>query len=167
MPSRMRLVRCSRWRVADRIVAPRRQLVFAAVFGPGMAAALGRDLKPKAVIGNHVQPGRRRGGSIFQNRHILAAIRGKAAGAVEKLQRFDGGRGGRRAQEGKRWLGQGGRHRLQPVKLQADIAPPRRATRTTAATDSNIARASGVMRSVRKGINRALARPCRIIGAGP
>ena len=80
--------------VRDRVVGPGGQAVFAAVFGPGAARAGGRDVKAEAVIGDHVDPGRGGGPALVQDHHVFAPVAGKAAGAVEELQRLgQAGRG--------------------------------------------------------------------------
>ena len=75
--------------VGHGVVAPRRQLMFAAVHGPGVATALRRHLKAEAGIGDHVDPwcGRRLARS--KGRHIFPAALGEAAKSVEE---FDTGR---------------------------------------------------------------------------
>ena len=49
------------WTVGNGIVRPRRDLVFAAVDGPRLAASLSRGLKAKGRIGDDVDPRRGRG----------------------------------------------------------------------------------------------------------
>ena len=74
-------------RVSHRIVRPRRDLIFAAVFRPDMARSFGRDLKSEIRVGNDVDPGCRGGFAVPQDRHIFAPLIGEAAGAVKELQR--------------------------------------------------------------------------------
>ena len=80
--------------VRHRVVGPGGQAVFAAVFGPGAARAGGRDVKAETVIGDHVDPGRGGSPALVQDHHVFAPVAGKAAGAVEELQRLgQAGRG--------------------------------------------------------------------------
>ena len=79
------------------IVRPGRKLVFAAVDRPGIAAALGRDLKTETRVGDHVHPRRRRRLPGAENRHILPSIRCKSAESVEELEARRRGLGWRRA----------------------------------------------------------------------
>src|SRR5690606_28116684 len=76
-------------RVADRIVRPRRQLVFAAVPAPGATAAQLRYYKAELGIGDHIDPGSRCPLAVVEHNHIFASILGKAAQSVEKLERRD------------------------------------------------------------------------------
>ena len=73
-------------RIADRIIRPRRQLIFAAVERPGVARARFGHLKAKRGIGDHVDPGRRRPLSLAENRHVFTAVGGETAQAIEELQ---------------------------------------------------------------------------------
>ncbi len=77
-------------RVGGGIVRPRSQLVVAAVLGPGIAAAGGRDLKAEAFVGDDVDPGRRGAGAGVEGDDIFAAVAGEAAGAIEELQTLAG-----------------------------------------------------------------------------
>src|SRR5208337_5145968 len=56
-----------------------------AVDCPGVAGAFDRDLEAERRIREHVEPRRRRPLSLTENRHVLAAVRGKSAEAVEKF----------------------------------------------------------------------------------
>ena len=81
--------------VGNRVVGPGRELVFPAVLGPGVAAALRRYLEAELRIGDHVDPGRGCVGIRFQQRHVLAAILVETAQPVEALKVL-GNLGGRR-----------------------------------------------------------------------
>jgi hypothetical protein len=72
--------------VADRIIGPRGELVFAAVGRPSVAAAFGRGLEAKARIGDDVDPGRRRRLARAQYRHIFLALRRKSSQSVEEFE---------------------------------------------------------------------------------
>ena len=72
--------------VADGIVRPRGQLVFAAVDRPSVAAAFRRDLKAKGRIGYDIDPGGGRRISARQNDNIFPGIFGKPAMAIEKFK---------------------------------------------------------------------------------
>src|SRR6185369_1977816 len=73
-------------RVADRIVRPGRELVLPAVLGPGVAAALRRHLETERRVGDHIDPGGRRGGALLQYDDVFAPVLGEAAQAVEEFQ---------------------------------------------------------------------------------
>ena len=100
--------------IAHRIIRPRRDLIFAAVDRPCVAAALGSRLEAERRIGDDVDPGRRRRLARPKDRHILSSISREAAEPVEK---FEIGRASpsRRPQAGDDWLWRGflGRGRLQ------------------------------------------------------
>ena len=72
--------------VADRIVGPRSELVFAAVTRPSVAAAFGRGLEAEARIGDDVDPGRRRRLAGPEYRHIFLASCRKSSQPVEEFQ---------------------------------------------------------------------------------
>ena len=74
-------------RIAHRIVRPGREVVLLAVHRPGGAAALGRDLEAEAGVADHVEPGRRRGLAVIEDGDVFTAALGKAAQAVEELER--------------------------------------------------------------------------------
>src|SRR5690606_32191750 len=69
------------------IVRPWRELVLAAVFRPGVAASLRRDLEAEAGIGDHVDPWRGRDRAVFEDRHIFTSVLVEAAEPVEELKR--------------------------------------------------------------------------------
>ena len=71
------------WTVGNGIVRPRRELVFAAVDGPCVAASLSRRLKAEGRIGDDVDPWRGRRLARAKNRHIFLAALGKSAEPVE------------------------------------------------------------------------------------
>ena len=72
--------------IRDGIVGPRGDLMLSAVEGPGETAAVGRNLKPKVRIGDHVDP--RRGGRLprAQMDHIFVALGGEPSQAVEEFE---------------------------------------------------------------------------------
>src|SRR5271166_1086016 len=72
--------------VAHGIVGPRGELVFAAVGGPGVAAASGRGLEAEGRIGDDVDPGRWRRLARAQYRHIFLAPRRKSSQSVEEFE---------------------------------------------------------------------------------
>ena len=82
--------------IGDRIIRPRSDLMFAAVERPGEAAAVGRNLKSKVRIGDHIDPGRGRRLSRTQNSHVFTAFRTESAQAVEEFQIVRGGSARRR-----------------------------------------------------------------------
>ena len=63
------------------IVGPRRELIVATVERPGVAAALGRHMESKQWIGDHVDPGQRRGLSGPEQRQVFAPVTGEVVGA--------------------------------------------------------------------------------------
>ena len=73
-------------RVAHRIVRPRGQLVVVTVDRPGESEAGFGGEAPEPLVGDHVDPGRRRPLSRTEDGHILPSIRRKAAQAVEGLE---------------------------------------------------------------------------------
>ncbi len=78
--------------VADGIVRPGRELVLAAVHGPGVARARLGDLETEFRVRHHVDPGSRGPLPLAQNRDVFAAVRCESPQAVEELE-FQGGRG--------------------------------------------------------------------------
>ena len=72
--------------VADRIVRPRRQLMFLAIYRPGVAPALRGDLKTEGRIGDDIDPRRWSRAARAQNGHIFAAAFGEPAHAVKVFQ---------------------------------------------------------------------------------
>ena len=72
--------------IADRIVGPRGELVFAAVGRPSVAAAFGRGLEAEARIGDDVDPGRGRRLAGPEYRHIFLAPSRKSPQSVEEFQ---------------------------------------------------------------------------------
>ena len=73
-------------RIDHRVVRPRRQLVLAAVLGPAVAASLCRGLKAEAGIGDDVDPRRRRGFAVVEDRDIFAPVLVEAAETIEKFK---------------------------------------------------------------------------------
>src|ERR1700733_4486712 len=72
--------------ISDRIIRPRSDLMFTAVERPGKAAAVGRDLKSKARIGDHIDPRRRCRLSRAQNSHVFTASCTESSQAVEEFK---------------------------------------------------------------------------------
>ncbi|MNY56027.1 hypothetical protein D3C86_1920610 [compost metagenome] len=72
--------------ITDRIVRPGRDLVLAAITGPGVKATLARHLKAKALIGDNVDPGGGGRRAMVQHGHIFRAIARKPAEPIEELQ---------------------------------------------------------------------------------
>ncbi len=72
--------------VADGIVRPGRELVLAAVDGPGGARARLRDLEAELRVRDHVEPGRRGPLPCAEHRDVLAAVRRESADAVRELR---------------------------------------------------------------------------------
>ena len=70
--------------------------MFPAVERPGEAAAIGRNLKTKVWIGDHIDPWRGGRLSRAENGHIFAALRAEASQAIEELQIERRGRDRRR-----------------------------------------------------------------------
>src|SRR5689334_23306485 len=86
--------------VTDRVVAPRRERVLAAVARPGVTRAVGGYVAAEAAIGDHVDPGRRRNLATRRGHHVFASLRRESAQAVEEFELaravdFGGRRGGR------------------------------------------------------------------------
>ena len=114
-------------RIGHRVVGPRRELVLAAVPPPGVPGARLRDGEPEGLVGDDVEPRRRRGLPGAEDRDVLPAVVGEPAEAVEELElrarrrdlRPVGARGGRRRP---------GRDRpgrpLEPEHLVGQAAPP-------------------------------------------
>ena len=73
-------------RIPDRVVRPRRDLVLAAVAGPGVAAARFGHEEPELGIGDHVRPRRGRRLAGTEDDDVLAPVIGEPAEAVEELQ---------------------------------------------------------------------------------
>src|ERR1019366_8101196 len=74
------------WAIADRVVGPRRKLVFAAVDRPGVAAALRGHLEAESGVGDDIDPGCRRCLAWTDCRYIFPSVFCKAAKPVEELQ---------------------------------------------------------------------------------
>ncbi len=74
-------------RIADRIVAPGRDLVLLRIQRPGAAGAVGGDQKAELRIGDDIDPGRGRPLAVVENDHIFARLRVKSAQPVEELER--------------------------------------------------------------------------------
>src|SRR6202789_3854711 len=72
--------------IGDRIIRPRRDLMFPAVEGPGKAAAVGRHLKSEVRVGDDVDPRRGCGLSRAEESHVLAPLRAEAAQAIEEFE---------------------------------------------------------------------------------
>ena len=72
--------------IADRIVRPRRDLIFAAVDRPCVAAALGSRVEAECGIGDDVDPRRRRRLARPQDRHIFSSVSREAAEPVEEFE---------------------------------------------------------------------------------
>ena len=73
-------------RIADRIVAPRRQCVFLAVTRPRIAAAGCRGDESELRIGDHVGPRHRRRHPIPQDGDETATVLAEASDAIVELQ---------------------------------------------------------------------------------
>ena len=73
-------------RIADRIVGPRRQLVLAAVPGPGVAGAGLGDLEPERRVGDDVEPRGGRRLARAEDDDVLAAVLVEPAQSVEELE---------------------------------------------------------------------------------
>jgi hypothetical protein len=93
--------------IRDRIVRPRGDLMFPAVEGPGEAAAVGRNLKSKVRIGDHVDPWRGGRLSRSQMSHVFVALGSEPSQAIEEFEivarvAARGGLGRRRTLHGQR-----------------------------------------------------------------
>src|SRR5690606_38259721 len=98
-------------RIHDRIVGPWRQLVFAAVRGPGVATAFSRYLKAELRVGHNIYPGHGRGQIPAERNDVLASLLVKASQAIEIFEIL---RGWRRWQAGHQRRRPGREHRLRP-----------------------------------------------------
>ncbi|MCY1390258.1 hypothetical protein D9M71_50740 [compost metagenome] len=112
-------------RVRHRVVGPRRELVLAAVLGPGVSPALGGNLEAEGRVGDHVDPRRRGGPAMFEDGQVLAALADESAQTVEELHAV--GRGGRvlRRQQrrgGAKRLRRPAGRRRQEGQLGGDVA---------------------------------------------
>src|SRR6188474_1402464 len=72
--------------IGHRIVRPGRDLVVAAVFRPGVSAALDRSLEAEAAIGDNIDPGGGRRPPGAECRHVLTAIPRKSPESIEELE---------------------------------------------------------------------------------
>ncbi len=115
--------------VGHRVVRPRGELVLAAVSRPGVAAALGRDLKAEAGIGDDVDPWRRRRLARRAARHIFAAVRRRSR--RDPLKNSSAGSAPRLAARGRR-RDAAARRRVRPCGLRrrssCSASVPRRPT---------------------------------------
>ena len=71
--------------ISDWIVGPRRQLMLAAVHGPGVTAAFRGHQETEGRIGDHVDPRHWRRLARAEDRHVVAAALGEATEAIEEL----------------------------------------------------------------------------------
>src|SRR5580658_4303116 len=105
--------------VAHRIVRPLRNLMLLAVDGPGVAGAFDRNREAERRICNNVDPWRGRPLPFAENRHVLAAVRGKSAEPVEGFEIAPRRRGRRSLYRGSspRWRALGRLKHLEPFDL--------------------------------------------------
>src|SRR3972149_5803482 len=76
--------------IGDRVVRPGGDLAFAAVDGPGVAAAFGSHLKAESGVGDDIDPGGRRRLTGAEDRYIFPSVVGEAAEPVEELEVLQG-----------------------------------------------------------------------------
>ena len=79
--------------LADRIVAPRGDLVVPAVAPPRVSGALSRRVEPEPVVRDDVGPGRRRGPGVLERDDVLGSVAAEPAEPVGEEQVLLGGRG--------------------------------------------------------------------------
>jgi hypothetical protein len=72
--------------VGHGVIRPRRQLILAAVLRPGVAGSRFGDLEPKSLVGDDVEPRRRRRLGWPQDGHVFAPAVGEATQTVEELE---------------------------------------------------------------------------------
>src|ERR1019366_7363766 len=71
--------------ISDWIVGPRRQLMLAAVHGPGVTAAFRGYQETERGVRDHVDPRHWRRLAGAEDRHVVAAALGEAPQAIEEL----------------------------------------------------------------------------------
>ncbi len=111
--------------VGHRVVRPRCQLVLATVLRPGVTAALGRDLKAEAGIGDDVDPRGWRTRDAIEDGDVFQPVPVEAARAVEELELRRGSRRSRTGGVPCRTWPRRRRHWREQRQMLGDVAPRR------------------------------------------